>query len=305
MTTPPPSDDLSDRFAFGANWARFLRVVDESRIAAAVASLQQMLGLERLDGMTFLDVGSGSGLFSLAAHRLGARVHSFDYDPKSVACTQELQRRYGSDEPSWTIEQGSALDTEFLSKLAPADIVYSWGVLHHTGDLWTAVERVAGRVSPAGVFFLAVYNDQGRTTDQWMCVKRMYQALPQFLRPLLVAACGMAILTHRLWQLFVTIVLRLLACQNPLKPARELARSARRVNPRGMHRWYDLVDWVGGWPFEVARPDEVFSFLSQRGFELVRMQTVGGKMGCNEYVFARRPAQSHRQTPERRTLSGG
>src|SRR5437763_14715558 len=115
------------RFEFGKNWAAFLSVLDEERIAKAEESLKEMLEVETLEGKTFLDIGSGSGLFSLAARRLGARVHSFDYDSSSFACTQELRNRYFPGDPNWRVEQGSALDAEYLRSLGSFDIVYSWG----------------------------------------------------------------------------------------------------------------------------------------------------------------------------------
>src|SRR4029079_9914222 len=83
--TQPASD--SPRFPFGRNWASFLGVLSEARIQEAERSLREMLGARRISGATLLDAGSGSGLFSLAAMRLGARrVHSFDFDAESVAC---------------------------------------------------------------------------------------------------------------------------------------------------------------------------------------------------------------------------
>ena len=113
------------RFAFGANWTAFLSVLNEDRIAAAEQSLKTMLDVPSLDGRTFLDVGSGSGLFSLAAVRLGAiRVHSFDCDPQSVACGRELKRRFCPDARHWTIEQGSALDEPYVERLGHWDVVY-------------------------------------------------------------------------------------------------------------------------------------------------------------------------------------
>ena len=127
-----------ERFEFGANWAQFLEVLNDERIALAEHSLRNMLGVDTLNelarvllpggvdtlkGQRFLDVGSGSGLFSLVARRLGASVHSFDYDPQSVACTTELRRRYFPGDAEWTVEQGSALDNDYLGKLGTWDIV--------------------------------------------------------------------------------------------------------------------------------------------------------------------------------------
>src|SRR5438876_9016826 len=130
-----------ERFEFGKNWSRFLILLDEPRIVRAEQSLKQMLEIENLEGRSFLDIGSGSGLFSLAARRLGARVHSFDYDPHSVACTKELRRRYFNNDPDWRIEEGSALDADYIKSVGPFDVVYSWGVLHHTGAMWTALDN--------------------------------------------------------------------------------------------------------------------------------------------------------------------
>ena len=83
--------EQGQRFEFGSNWTRFLAVLNDGRIRMAEESLKRMLQVENLQGKAFLDIGSGS---SLSARRLGARVHSFDYDSESVACTAELKRRY-------------------------------------------------------------------------------------------------------------------------------------------------------------------------------------------------------------------
>src|SRR5579871_3052389 len=171
------------RFEFGANWSRFLTVLNDERIAQAETSLRGALGVQSLAGKTFVDVGSGSGLFSLAARRLGASVHSFDYDPESVACTRELRSRYFPNDESWTVEEGSVLDVPYLRRLGRFDVVYSWGVLHHTGAMWEALGNVVQLVAPGGQLFIAIYNDQGGASRRWRTLKRIYNQLPRALRP--------------------------------------------------------------------------------------------------------------------------
>src|SRR3954467_9277105 len=132
-STPAHRDDSGNdgtRFSFGANWREFLDHIDDQRIEIAEKAIQSLLRQQRLDGLTFLDIGSGSGLSSLAARRLGARVHSFDYDMKAVQSTKALRDRYFSGDADWRVEQGSVLDRTYLGTLGTFDIVYSWGVLH-------------------------------------------------------------------------------------------------------------------------------------------------------------------------------
>lgn len=265
-----------DRFEFGANWRRFLDRVDEAAIAEAVASLKAMLGVETLEGARFLDAGSGSGLFSLAARRLGARVVSFDFDPQSVACTATLRERYFAGDAGWTVTRGSVLDREFLERLGGFDVVYSWGVLHHTGRMWDALANVAPLVGPNGRLFVSIYNDQGIISRAWRAVKRAYNGCPRPLRPLVVAPSFVVIWAPK--------VARDALALDPLRQWRGHGKN------RGMSAWHDVIDWVGGYPFEVARPEQIFEFFRERGFNLTRLKTHGRGHGCNEFVFER-PAQ--------------
>lgn len=260
-----------ERFAFGANWQRFLDVLDNDRIRIAEESLLSMLGADSLEGKSFLDIGSGSGLFSLVAKRLGARVHSFDYDSQSVTCTRELKRRYLPDDVEWKIEQGSVLDAEYLRSLGRFDVVYAWGVLHHSGDMWQALENVAPAVDEDGKLFLAIYNDQGGASRRWTLIKRLYNRLPWPL--------GIPLEVYTLIRQWSLTFIRDFFKGRPFGSWREYRRN------RGMSPWRDIVDWVGGYPFEVAKPEQIFDFYRRRGFVLERLKTCAGGIGCNEFVF--------------------
>ena len=216
-------------------------------------------------GKSFLDVGCGSGLSSLAAYRLGAKVCSFDYDPQCVLCARELQRRYGEN---WPVEEGSALDRVYLRGLGTFDIVYSWGVLHHTGKMWSALDNMCALVKPGGMLFVAIYNDMGRRSRAWLLVKNIYNRMPRGLHWVILVPA--AIYLHG------PAFIRDLLIGKPL--------ATWKRSYRGMSAWVDIIDWVGGYPYEVARPEQIFQFYKERGFALERMTTSPG-LGCNELVF--------------------
>jgi SAM-dependent methyltransferase len=266
------------RFEFGKNWRRFLNALTDERIAIAEHSLVEYLQQPRLDGLHFLDIGSGSGLFSLAARRLGASVTSFDYDPHSVACTAELRLRYFPDDPRWVVMRGSVLDRDFLAHLEPADILYSWGVLHHTGAMAAAFANIEPLVPIGGRLFIAIYNDLGVVTDRWWQIKRCYNALPGPLR--LPYALGIIGASE------INILARHLR-RRDLKGYLRTWSDYQRTSVRGMSRWHDWIDWIGGFPYERATVEAIVDIFAANGFRLAKLVDRRSGYGCNEFVFRR------------------
>lgn len=261
------------RFEFGENWKNFLKKLDDERIQASQSSLANMLEMDSLEGKRFLDIGSGSGLSSLSARRMGAEVHSFDYDESSVWCTHELRSRYFTDDPNWTVEHGSALDRDYVASLGKFNVVYSWGVLHHTGEMWLGIDNAIQGVGDEGRLFLAIYNDQGFKSHMWWIVKYIYNHLPRFLRKPFAYTAGFGV--KFLMLLKYTILLKPMVILGPMlnyKPG------------RGMSMLSDMVDWYGGLPFEFARYDVLRRYVEAKGFKLVK-GVEAGSLGCHEMVF--------------------
>jgi 2-polyprenyl-6-hydroxyphenyl methylase/3-demethylubiquinone-9 3-methyltransferase len=201
---------------------------------------------------------------------MGARVVSIDYDPQSVACTAELRRRYYPGDPEWAVESGSVLDRDYLATLGVFDVMYSWGVLHHTGNMWQAYENVIPLVKPGGKLFIAFYNDQGGASRRWLLVKKLYNKHRLLRVPLLLGS---------FWRLYWRSMVKDLILLRPGYTFRQY-----NENRRGMTVWRDMVDWVGGYPFEVARAETVFHFYRSKGFVLTRLVT-DHNLGCNQLVM--------------------
>jgi len=263
-------------FAFGRNWLNFLKGFDQDRLKTAASSLTEFINLPDLRGRSFLDIGCGSGLFSYAAFTLGAdRIVSFDVDPESVECCKYL-RNLAENSSNWEIHQGSILDQGFVSELGTFDLVYSWGVLHHTGKMWEAIDCSASLVKPGGLYYIAIYNKilarNGAPSwvhSFWLAVKRTYNAWPRLgayvLEPLAMAA-------------YLAVVIAKL--QNPFTHVKNYR------SHRGMSWRTDATDWLGGYPYEFATVEEVFKFVTGKfpDFNLINIKVTSGR-GLNWFLF--------------------
>ncbi len=261
-------------FRFGRNWQDFLeRRLDPERERIATESLKDFLEVEDLRGRCFLDIGCGSGLFSAAAYRLGARqVTSFDLDPLSVRCCEELRRRAG-DPPNWIVREGSILDAAFLGSIPKADVVYAWGSLHHTGSMGQAIRNAAGTVEKKGLFYLSIYNKvPGRLGSEfWLRVKKLYNRSPRAGKQAMEFA-----------QFGRHVLRKLVSFENPRTLFTQYSAG------RGMDYWTDVRDWLGGYPYEFATTGEIVDICVRKlDFDLLKLNPTQ-TLGTNEFLFRRR-----------------
>jgi SAM-dependent methyltransferase len=263
----------AEAYWFGKNWKQFLEEnYSDERLLEAEESLKSLLGNDGLVGKTFMDIGCGSGLFSLAAWRLGAsKVTSFDVDQDSIECCRHLASQIGrKDNREWNIVQGSILDRNLLNDLPVSDVVYSWGVLHHTGNMWQAIENAGRLVAPGGLLMIGIYNWQGgrRGTATWQKLKKWYCKAPRWQRRIWEGL-------YIAWKLFYMV----LVLRNPVTHIRNYKQN------RGMSWFRDVSDWLGGYPYEAATPEEILDFVRRRyGFQLIK-QKVNCGLGISEFLF--------------------
>jgi len=260
-------------FSFGRNWQDFLKSLSEDRFKNAKFSLTEFLGLDNLQGKSYLDIGCGSGLFSYAAFGLGAdKVVSFDLDPFSIECCKYLREK--ADSPrNWELYQGSILDDNFISKLGKYDIVYAWGVLHHTGKMWEAIKNSAELVNNGGYYYIAIYNKvEGMMGSEfWLRIKKLYNSSPRIGKRALEALYMSAY-----------FIVYLFSLRNPVTNIRNYK------SHRGMSWRTDIIDWLGGYPYEFATVAEIVEFMKTNfpNFNCINTKKASG-LANSWYLFQR------------------
>jgi len=264
-----------DRFEFGKNWESFSPLIDDEAIHKAEDRMASLFNMRDLSGRTFLDIGCGSGLHSLVALRFGAKeIVAIDVDPDSVSTTRAVLERnwLGANQ---SVRHVSVFDLE-KEGFTEFDIVYSWGVLHHTGDMNRAIDMAARRVKSGGLFAVALYG-KTRFCNLWKRIKRWYvNATPEQ--------------QARAERIYV----RLFGFYLLLRGKRLSKHIAGYKHKRGMDFYHDVRDWIGGYPYESIAPRELARLLAPLGFELVR-QNVRRRSGLfgsgnDEYLFRKRPS---------------
>ncbi|MCK9223918.1 MAG: class I SAM-dependent methyltransferase [Candidatus Muirbacterium halophilum] len=263
----------NNRFLFGKNWKNFLKKVNSKKIKVAEESIKDYIYFENIKGKSFLDIGCGSGLFSLAAKNLGAKVFSFDYDKECVNCAKILKNKFYKNNSKWKITQGDILNNKFINSIEKFDIVYSWGVLHHTGNLWQALENTSKLVKNEGIIFISLYNNQGFYSKIWSKIKKTYNNSNFLVKLSLITF--FYIFFHL--RSFIIMLFKTIFFKTKVENNKDISR--------GMDWITDLIDWIGGYPFEVSTPDEIFEFFHNKGFILKKLKTCRNGHGCNEFVF--------------------
>ncbi len=267
------------RFEFGKNWHRFVRKnFTRERSDIAKNHILKFTGRETLKGLDFLDIGCGSGLHSLAAYQAGAdRVFGFDYDVNSIAATNIVRQSVGNPS-NWRVERGDVLDKDYVAKLGKWTFVYSWGVLHHTGNVWEAIRNAQSAVADGGMFYIALYSSDVVSPEEqefWLRKKQEYNRSGSMKRLQMV------------WWYIWTYMMQ----KDIRRVPSFLQRAASHKLTRGMNIFADIRDWLGGWPMEYVSDQQVVDLLEQEcGFELVNVST--GEAN-SEFLFRRtgRPAR--------------
>lgn len=256
-------------FSFGKNWKNYIKTLTKEKILIAKKSLVDFLG--DVKNKTFLDIGCGSGLFSYSMYLLGAKkITSFDIDSFSIQCTKFLHNKVKNPE-KWKICMGSILDKKFISQIGKFDIVYSWGVLHHTGNMWDAIRNATSLVNDDGILFIAIYNKTAKSKI-WVRIKKLYNRCPKIGK--IIMNVSYFLIGYFFWPL--------VNLNNPFGKLKEYQKN------RGMSLFIDIMDWLGGYPFQYATFKEIKNFIIQINskFELIKYKKVDKKAdGNNEFLF--------------------
>jgi len=262
------SKKRTKQFDFGANWDEYSKnALTKEKIEQAKTHFAQLLQNSLLEGKTFIDIGFGQGLSLLLATEMGAKTLGLDINP---ICEKVLENNK-SLFPTLKNTQipvfvGSILDESIVNQIKKEnnrfDIVHSWGVLHHTGNMWQSIENAADLVKNNGKLIIAIYNKHWSSFG-WKIIKKMYNFSPNFVKKLIVYV----------FYLIIAFAKFLVTFKNPFD------------KERGMSFYYDVVDWVGGYPYEYATKNEIQQFVENKGFKLIHFNPSQVPTGCYEYVF--------------------
>lgn len=252
-------------FLFGKNWQNFSKfALNEDKVDQGRKAFQELFGDISFKGKKFLDIGFGQGLAIHFAGESGAECMGIDIDSENLKAIKETNRFFKLELPQVKIQ--SILEEPFVEEHRQQfDIVHSWGVLHHTGDMERALEHAAQLVKPGGIFVMAIYNRHWSSLAWWW-IKKIYNMSPEWMKGLMISVFY-PIIYFAKW---------LVTKKNP------------KDKLRGMDFYYDVIDWVGGFPYEYASLEEITNKIEQKGFICKKTIPANVPTGCNEFLFVKK-----------------
>jgi SAM-dependent methyltransferase len=260
-------------FAFGKNWELYSRQINSSHIESSKKDLIGLIQLESLQGMSVLDIGSGSGVHSLSMMLLGCKdLVALDYDPDSVSTTNRVLSGK-SFKGDFQVIQADILKHIPGIDGRTFDLVYSWGVLHHTGDMMKGIDRSISYVKPGALIALALYRKTLLCTF-WRIEKFLYSKSPKILQSLF----------QKTYEFVFGLGIK-------IKTGQSLrAYKLSYFQKRGMDFSRDVHDWLGGYPYESIDPRYLIQYMEQRGFTLLNSHISKKQIGilgsgCDEFLF--------------------
>lgn len=256
------------QFNFGLNWKEFsLKALSEERVESARRDFRALIGDIQLENKTFLDIGCGQGLSALIASEEHADVVCNDINHISEQLLKLNKAHFDISNPI-TFIKGSILEKSIIEKIKEChteyDIVHSWGVVHHTGNMYSAIDALCNLVKKEGYLVLAIYNRHW-SSPYWKLIKYLYNKSPNLIRRMMIC----------LFYYIIYIAKYLVTHKSPME------------KQRGMDFYYDVIDWVGGYPYEYASIQEISDYVETKGFKLVKSISAEVPTGCNEMIFKR------------------
>jgi len=260
-------------FAFGENWDLYSRQIDSRHIENSKKDFIGLTHLDCLEGMKVLDIGSGSGIHSLSMMLLGCKnLVSLDYDFDSVSTTKRVL--------SGKIFKGDyqVIQADILKHIPELDghtfdLVYSWGVLHHTGDMMKGIDESVRYVKPGGLIALALYR-KTLFCSFWKIEKFIYSKSPKLLQRVVQKSYELVFALHTY-----------------LKTGQTFGSYKHDyLQKRGMEFSRDVHDWLGGYPYESIDPKYLIQYMQLMGFSLVNSNIAKKQIGilgsgCDEFLF--------------------
>lgn len=251
-------------FNFGKNWKHYSKnALNQNKLNATIRSIDKLTD-NKIQNSRFLDIGCGSGIFSVAASKAGAKeVVGFDISQESIEASRYNKKRF-YPQGNMTFHKKSILNTD-INNFGKFDIVYSWGVLHHTGHMWKAINNSLKLVKANGLFIIAIYNRHW-SCPLWKIIKKLYNISPKIIQKIMIG----------FFYWIIAITKFIVTCKNPF------------TKRRGMNFYHDVIDWVGGYPYEYASKRQIKKYVQNKGFRLIKFFKSPVPTGCNEYVFINR-----------------